>query len=667
MTYHFAIPTGGINPLITRVRDLQTEKAGTDAFIGLWLHPMDAKWIAEQSHITAFTEGSEKTEDLHVTLAYIPQITLSQANKLKGIIRAFAQERGPVDAQISGASRFTGGEGPKDAIVLRLESPTLMNLRAALVKAIQDGGIDWEDRFPVYKPHITLRYVPKEAIVPIDWSPDPPVEINLRRLVLRIGNERQEIMLDMAKEGPVEKAGARHTKAEYGKIQKIHDRAVALGAECKGMVRRAGAKHSVADRALIQRLHDNAHALGAECGRGDVLVKRHLGKKHNQKTHSGGKGSGKGAEEAFKELPQNLTNLRKKTSDSIVSKLAKLPEVELTKALRAAEEKGGHEGFVKSGLLRRAMKQRIKELKKQQVTKRSMGLVEAVFLVQRGGPTSGNWAHTGRLGKHGGSKGGGGHKKIGIKGKPESRKQVKAAASSVKGDKESGKPKVQAKPKTPKEQGESKAKVSKPKAGKTQGGGGSANTDPNTWNKRLTNKEEDAILTYTTSKHLSINGGLRKGNLSKEDAATVEQLDSALSKSRLKKETTLYENQKLYRAASIPEVNAALNSGKAVGFEFTEKGYSSTTTNKDIARNFQRDPNSRLFTIKAKPGTKAASVSELSNLSGEDEVLIGRGTKYRVTGVEKVKERIPFRDLKGKVKYRTKTIEYVNLEVVDQL
>lgn len=297
MTYHYAIPIGGLNPTIAKTRALLTGKAGVDVFIGLWLHPMDAKYLAQHAFITANAEGSEKAEDLHVTLAYIPQISLSGANKVKRLVREFSYSHGPVDARISGASRFTEGAGDKDAIVLRLESQPLMGFRAALVKHLEAGGVNMPQRFPVYKPHITLRYVPKEAIVPINWDSDESVELNLRRLVLRVGNERQEMSLDLASEGTgpqkaqiikagasqqadqplASKAGARHTRSERQAIQEVHNAAVSLGAMCSGraqkagapgqpLASKAGAKHNQSDRALIQMMHDNACELGAVCG-----------------------------------------------------------------------------------------------------------------------------------------------------------------------------------------------------------------------------------------------------------------------------------------------------------------------------------------------------------------------------------------------------------------
>jgi 2'-5' RNA ligase len=63
----------------------------------------------------------------------------------------------------------------------------------------------------------------------------------------------------------IEKIGARHTGAECDVIQKMHDLALELGAECHPLTRRAGARHSHADQGLVQRIHDDCAGLGAMC------------------------------------------------------------------------------------------------------------------------------------------------------------------------------------------------------------------------------------------------------------------------------------------------------------------------------------------------------------------------------------------------------------------
>lgn len=62
------------------------------------------------------------------------------------------------------------------------------------------------------------------------------------------------------------------------------------------------------------------------------------------------------------------------------------------------------------------------------------------IIVWRGGPTSGNWAHSGRQGKKGGSGSGGGFRRIGVKsGKKSGRKGIKRASRQTRAKDERGK------------------------------------------------------------------------------------------------------------------------------------------------------------------------------------------------------------------------------------
>jgi len=175
-------------------------------------------------------------------------------------------------------------------------------------------------------------------------------------------------------------------------------------------------------------------------------------------------------------------------------------------------------------------------------------------------------------------------------------------------------------------------------------------------------------MTYISEKYEAINTDLREGDISAENRETIKQLDAALAKSQLTKDTKLYEDQRLYRAASVPEVNAALKSGNLKGLEFTEKGFTSTTSDKETARSFQRGEESRLFVVNAPKGTKAGKPGELAGiLKGEKEVLLARNTRYRVKNVEKVKEKRTWKDsLTGRKRTKTETVEYIHLDVIGQ-
>jgi hypothetical protein len=190
---------------------------------------------------------------------------------------------------------------------------------------------------------------------------------------------------------------------------------------------------------------------------------------------------------------------------------------------------------------------------------------------------------------------------------------------------------------------------------------------PLTWIKRLSTKEVNALNSYTSESYKSINKELRDGKISSKNKKTIEAIDSALEKSRLQEDSTLYENQKLYRAAYNPEAEIALNSKDPIGQTFTELGYTSTTLSKDMAMYFL-DKGERLFVIDAPKGTKAGLITQEIGAFGdkEKEVLLARGNTYKITKVDRIKENYKYRGFMGEVKSGKRIVEYVHLTITSE-
>ena len=78
----------------------------------------------------------------------------------------------------------------------------------------------------------------------------------------------------------------------------------------------------------------------------------------------------------------------------------------------------------------------------------------------------------------------------------------------------------------------------------------------------ITKKQSDALTTYSGSRFESINSGLRGDKLSTADKKVVDDIDSAMSKT--KKDSVVFEKQELYRGANVPEIAAALKGKKSL-------------------------------------------------------------------------------------------------------
>jgi hypothetical protein len=320
------------------------------------------------------------------------------------------------------------------------------------------------------------------------------------------------------------------------------------------------------------------------------------------------------------------------------------------------------------------------------------------ILVLRGGRTSGNWGHQGRPGKKGGSKRGAGFKAIGVRGKPtrkEVKEKAKKAKKTLEQDvkkiinktegadpgwfskthpdkfydglaemrggqgwgksfdlstekitlsqaqalashyekEQAGKlSKTSQKNFESKKQSPKAAKVSKKtKVGDlknaTEMSSFEAAKSYESWHNNMSPDENKALVWYQGNGYKTINGHLRsgaaKGQMTDQNIAN---LDKAIAKTSLPKDTILY------RGTAFSAYSAQLGDdpSKWVGKTFEDKGYMSTTV--DFAQSFSGVK----AVVRAPKGTKGGFLGNLPGGShnNEQEILMARGTKMVITGVQ---------------------------------
>ena len=134
-------------------------------FIGLKINGAEALAI----------EGGEKLEDFHVTLAYghfdangDEDDTSVRVQHAIDDIRELIPDSIHFDAQ----GRFEASESSdgKDVIYAQVAAGQLEEAHDALLDALKDHGIELENTFPTYKPHMTLAYI------------EPGAEFELKKL-----------------------------------------------------------------------------------------------------------------------------------------------------------------------------------------------------------------------------------------------------------------------------------------------------------------------------------------------------------------------------------------------------------------------------------------------------------------------------------------------------
>jgi hypothetical protein len=140
---------------------------------------------------------------------------------------------------------------------------------------------------------------------------------------------------------------------------------------------------------------------------------------------------------------------------------------------------------------------------------------------------------------------------------------------------------------------------------------------------KLEKHERQALLDYSGNSYSSINGALRS---SKGESTTskILSIDSALAKSAAPRDMITYRG-------------IGGNSGKKLsqlskGESFTDHGYFSTSTKREVAGNFTDSMSSNaIFVVHVKKGHPAAAIP--SEHSHEAEILLPRGTKFTVLHV----------------------------------
>jgi 2'-5' RNA ligase len=189
--------------------------------------------------------GALPPNELHVTLAGLGKaddLSFRQIMEVHDLMKLISENHPPLTGHINGCGRFCNGDDDGDPFFIIPDLPALPNLRQIVIGGLRRRGIEGASDHG-YTPHITLTYLPHAEYNPFDIIEKTPVTFGAISLVF--GDDRYDYPF-VAEENPISKAaliekiGARHTGAECETIQKMHDLALELGAECHPLTRRAG-------------------------------------------------------------------------------------------------------------------------------------------------------------------------------------------------------------------------------------------------------------------------------------------------------------------------------------------------------------------------------------------------------------------------------------------
>jgi 2'-5' RNA ligase len=140
------------------------------SFIGLRL-PTDTARVLSTIDVPGKREAPGF---FHVTLHYLGKdLPIETIAKAIPVIYGVAQETAPFVLRTSLVTCFDD-HGDGFPVHCQVESPGLHALHAALKEGLKANGIPFSDKWPEYKPHMTLSYAPERiedrAIPPVEWG-----------------------------------------------------------------------------------------------------------------------------------------------------------------------------------------------------------------------------------------------------------------------------------------------------------------------------------------------------------------------------------------------------------------------------------------------------------------------------------------------------------------
>lgn len=133
-------------------------------------------------------DGGETPEDMHMTVVYVPNVSLDDTAHALKVVEQYAKQSAPLTGEISGVGRFyaSGTSDGMDVIYASFDGPTLPAFRQGLIDRLSAVGVVPSTAHG-YSPHITLAYIDQETSAEMTHSNSIPV--TFESIQLRVGDE----------------------------------------------------------------------------------------------------------------------------------------------------------------------------------------------------------------------------------------------------------------------------------------------------------------------------------------------------------------------------------------------------------------------------------------------------------------------------------------------
>jgi 2'-5' RNA ligase len=159
------------------------------AFLGIKIPHETARLLGQ----IAIEGTPESPATFHITLLYLgKEVPVEDLAKCIEATFAVTSVTKPFTAQTTLVTSFPANPDDGIPIICRVESEPLHALQAALVASFKEHGVPFSDKYPEYKPHITLGYLPEGA--PPDQT-IPAVEWGVGEVVLWGGDSGDDVLV----------------------------------------------------------------------------------------------------------------------------------------------------------------------------------------------------------------------------------------------------------------------------------------------------------------------------------------------------------------------------------------------------------------------------------------------------------------------------------------
>lgn len=130
------------------------------AFIGLRV-PYEAAKLLEISPVPG---ERQRASDMHVTILYLGKGTpMVQVAKAMVVLDMLASSVRPFTISLKKITNFPRNPDDGWPVICPVASPELQRIHSSLKAALSKYGVPFSNKYPEYKPHVTMSYVREES------------------------------------------------------------------------------------------------------------------------------------------------------------------------------------------------------------------------------------------------------------------------------------------------------------------------------------------------------------------------------------------------------------------------------------------------------------------------------------------------------------------------